>query len=67
MPFCPGCGVEVIDTAEICPHCGTRVKKQKQYPRMPNGDLVTKEKSAGVAVILGLLDFLFTEGLHLIF
>lgn len=53
MPFCPGCGVEVIDTAEICPSCGTRVKKPKQYLRNSNGDLVTKEKSAGIAVLLG--------------
>ena len=57
MPYCPGCGSEVIESAEICPHCGTRVGKQKktQYPRMPNGDLVTGEKSTAVAVILGII------------
>lgn len=25
MPFCHGCGNEVIDSAEICPKCGTRI------------------------------------------
>ena len=57
MPFCPGCGAEVIESAEMCPKCGTRVGKQKktQYPRMPNGDLVTGEKSEAIAVIIGLI------------
>lgn len=57
MPYCPGCGSEVIESAEICPHCGTRVGKQKrtQYPRMSNGDLVTGEKSTILAVILGII------------
>lgn len=57
MPFCPGCGCEVIESAEVCPKCGTRVGKEKKtaYPRLPNGDLVTGEKSVAIAVILGFL------------
>lgn len=27
MPFCSVCGAEVVDTAEICPKCGSRIKK----------------------------------------
>lgn len=36
--FCKGCGKEVIDTAEICPSCGTRVaspvSSQEDTPNM---------------------------------
>ncbi len=55
MPFCPGCGAEILTTVEICPVCGTRVhnKPRSNLPRNAHGDLVTCEKSEVLAVILG--------------
>lgn len=62
MPFCPGCGAEVLATAEICPVCGTRIKKlHRDLPRNAHGDLVTGEKSEVLAVILGF--FIIGAGL----
>ena len=30
MPFCNECGAEVIEYAEICPKCGTRLRKAEE-------------------------------------
>lgn len=60
MPFCPTCGAEVVDTCEICPKCGTRIKKNKpitgfpsygDVPMTPDGRRVTGEKSMPLAII----------------
>lgn len=48
--FCVGCGTEVVETAEICPQCGTRVKNK------------ASDKNRFVAILLcGFFGFL---GLH---
>ncbi|WP_319378273.1 zinc ribbon domain-containing protein [uncultured Methanocorpusculum sp.] len=62
MPYCPECGAEVYASAEICPSCGTRLKKpHTELPRNAHGDLVTGEKSEVLAVILGF--FIIGAGL----
>jgi len=29
MPYCQHCGKDVVYDAEICPHCGRRIKKKE--------------------------------------
>lgn len=60
MPFCNACGNEVLDSTEICPKCGSRIKGSSkkngsdERPVTSYGVTVTEEKSSGIAAILGL-------------
>jgi TM2 domain-containing membrane protein YozV len=46
--FCSNCGKSIDEKAEICPHCGVRVKEAPTHTHV-------EKKSTGIAAVLSFL------------
>ncbi len=52
--FCPKCGAEIADDADVCVHCGRSLKKENTNGNNTNKDFDTPKTGIGVVMSLFL-------------